>query len=360
MTIKQIKNALQSPEYDFLKTNPNLGPNVILLTVGGSHAYGTNTENSDLDIRGCALNSKRQLLTGENFEQVIDNKTDTTIYAFQKLIQLLRNVNPNVIEMLGNKPEHYFYIAPIGQELLDNASIFLSQKACASFGGYASQQLYRLQQSLTKTLSQADLEAHILKTLQSMQLSFPEKYSAYPEDAIHLYIDKAVTEGYDKEIFMDVTLSHYPVRDYCALWNELQSTVKSYNRIGKRNENALTHNKLGKHMMHLIRLYYMCIDILEKEQIITYREKEHDLLMDIRNNQYLNSKNEPTSAFYDILYALEQRFDYAKKHTNLPPTPDNEKINDFLASVNERVIQNQLLSPKVEPSIEQEEERSYE
>ena len=67
MTLEQIKSALQSNSYDFLRTNENLGKNIIILTVGGSHAYGTNNENSDLDIRGCALNSKMQILTNQNF-----------------------------------------------------------------------------------------------------------------------------------------------------------------------------------------------------------------------------------------------------------------------------------------------------
>lgn len=43
----------------------------------------------------------------------------------------------------------------------------------------------------------------------------------------------------------------------------------------------MSKDKLGKHMAHLIRLYMMCIDILEKEEIITCRDKEHDLLMSI-------------------------------------------------------------------------------
>ena len=125
MTTEQIKKELSSDTYSFLKTDPNLGNNIIILTVGGSHAYGTDIEGSDLDIRGCALNSKMQILTNQNFEQFTNSDTDTTIYAFNKLISLLSNVNPNTIEMLGNKPEHYFYLSPIGRELIDNTHMFL-------------------------------------------------------------------------------------------------------------------------------------------------------------------------------------------------------------------------------------------
>ena len=88
MTINEIKSLIQTPEYDFLRTNEHLGSNIILLTLGGSHAYGTNVEGSDVDIRGCALNSKADILTNQNFEQFVNEETDTTIYAFNKLISL--------------------------------------------------------------------------------------------------------------------------------------------------------------------------------------------------------------------------------------------------------------------------------
>lgn len=66
MTLGQIKERLQSGEYDFLRTDEHLGHHIILLTLGGSHAYGTSMETSDLDIRGCALNSKREILIHED------------------------------------------------------------------------------------------------------------------------------------------------------------------------------------------------------------------------------------------------------------------------------------------------------
>lgn len=129
-----IKKIIQNTEYDFLRTNENLGSNIFLLGFGGSYAYGTNNENSDIDIRGIATNSKRNILTGNDFEQVVDIDTDTTVYSFDKIIKLLCSCNPNTVEMLGLKPEHYFYLTNIGRELIENKSLFLSKRAIYSFG----------------------------------------------------------------------------------------------------------------------------------------------------------------------------------------------------------------------------------
>lgn len=338
MKLEEIKNKLQSDEYEFLRNNEHLGNNIIILTLGGSHAYGTNNENSDLDIRGCALNTKREILTNENFEQFVNEETDTTIYSFNKLVSLLINTNPNTIEMLGNKPEHYFHVSTIGKELLDNRKLFLSKRAVHSFGGYANQQLRRLDNKAARLVGQSDNERHILKTIEHASYDFIRKYFDMPDDSIKLYVDKAIQEGYDTEIFMDVNLKHYPLRDYKAMWSEMQNIVKAYSKIGKRNEKAIEHNKLGKHMMHLIRLYMMCLDILEKEQIITYREKEHELLMDIRNGKYLDGNRQPIQEFFDMVDEYEKRLDYAKENTSLPANPNYKKINEFVASVNERVV----------------------
>ena len=334
-----FKEIIKSKEYDFLRTNEHLGDNIILLGVGGSYSYGMNIEGkSDIDIRGIALNKKSEILTRKNFEQVEHKDTDTVIYSFNKIIKMLCDVNPNTCELLGLRQEHYLYLHPIGEEILSNKKLFLSKKAVHAFGGYATQQMRRLCNKSARLVEQAEQEQHILNSINNAMYMFPDKFFTYDSDAIKLYLDDAVSEDFDKEIFMDINLKHYPLRDYKAMWSEMNNIVKEYAKIGRRNQNAIAHDKLGKHMAHVIRLYYMCFDILEKEEIITYREKEHDLLMDLRNGKYLDDNRQPISEFYEMVDELEKRLEYYKQHTSLPEKPDYNAIDEFVMSVNERVV----------------------
>lgn len=342
MTLQEIRQTLHSTEYSFLRENEHLGNNIILLTLGGSHAYGMDKETSDLDVRGIALNPKEEILLGTDFEQVVNVDTDTTVYSFNKMIQLLTSNNPNTLECLGCKPEHYLYLSNIGKELLDNRKMFLSKICIHTFGGYSSQQLRRMENKAARLVGQAENEAYILKSISNAKYDFKNRYFPHNDSEIELYIDKAVQEGYDSEIFMNVNLQHYPLRDWTGMWNEMKSIVSSYNKIGKRNEKAISHDKLGKHMAHLIRLYMMCIDILEKEEIITYRTDEHDLLMSIRNGEYLDSNRQPKTEFYDLLNEYEKRFEYAKNNTSLPDVPNHKAINEFKMSVNEHIVKGEI------------------
>ena len=110
-----FKQLLSTTEYSFLKTNPRLAKRIILLGVGGSYAYGTNNENSDIDFRGITLNLPSDILGLTEFEQYEDDKTDTVIYSFNKIVRLLLDCNPNTIEILGIDEDKYVQSAPRNQ-----------------------------------------------------------------------------------------------------------------------------------------------------------------------------------------------------------------------------------------------------
>lgn len=340
---KSIKNIIKEKEYDFLRTDKHLGDNIILMGLSGSYAYGMEIEGkSDIDIRGIALNNKQEILLGTDFEQVADKETDTTIYSFNKMLTMLTKLNPNTCELLGLEDWQYLKLHSIGKELLDNKKMFLSKLCIHTFGNYAVSQLRRMENKSARLVGQTENELHIYKSICNAKYDFKNRYYPHNDNSVKLYVDKAVQEGYETEIFMDIDLKNYPLRDWAGMWNEMKAIISSYSKIGKRNEKAISHDKLGKHMAHLIRLYMMCIDILEKEEIITYRRNEHDLLMSIRNGEYLDENRQPITSFYDLLNEYEKRFDYAKNNTSLPDIPDYKRINEFKMSVNERIVKGEF------------------
>lgn len=169
-----IKKLLTSSEYDFLRENRFLGDNIILLAMGGSRAYGTNLPESDVDVRGVAINPSKQIFGLEgDFEQVVETNTDTTIYSLNKMVKLLTSCNPNTIEILGCRPQDYLYIDKAGQLLLDNKRNFLSKKAIDTFGGYATAQYNRLEHALLGNGNNNE------KTLEMLMHSLQCKLNAF-------------------------------------------------------------------------------------------------------------------------------------------------------------------------------------
>jgi len=333
-----ISDIIAGKDYEFLRTDERLNGRLIFLTFGGSHAYGTATAGSDVDIRGCAFNSRSDLIGMTGFEQVVNTDVDTTVYSFNKLIRLICDCNPNTIEMLGCKPEHYLMFSPVGQEFIDNRKMFLSKRAVYSFGGYANQQLRRLQNALARdSYPQAEKERHILGSIKSAMRSFHDMYASFPEGAISLGIDISEREDLESEIFIDVNLKHYPLRDYKNIWGDMNSIVKEYGKLNKRNRKK-DDLHLNKHAMHLIRLYLMCLDILEKEEIITYREHDLELLMEIRGGGYQLEDGTFRPEFFDMVSEFEKRLEYAGENTGLPEEPDYERIEEFMMTVNEKVV----------------------
>jgi predicted nucleotidyltransferase len=333
---------LRQREYGFIETNEHLGRHVMLLGLAGSYSYGTNIRTSDIDIRGIALNQKSDLIGLTRFEQYVDEDTDTVIYGFNKVVGLLLSCNPNTIELLGLKPEHYLYLSDIGRLLLDNRRLFLSKRAIQSFGGYADAQLRRLQNALARdTFPQTEKERHIFNSVRNAMHDFNHRYGRFENGSLELYIDKAVNPELETEIFVNASMTHYPLRDYCGMWNTMANVIRDYEKVGKRNKKK-DDLHLNKHAMHLIRLFMMALDILEKGEINTYREKEHGLLMDIRFGKYRKEDGAFHESFYEMLSDFEKKLHYAAEHTDLPEEPDMAKVQELVMAINERVVRDEI------------------
>ena len=117
----------------------------------------------------------------------------------------------------------------------------------------------------------------------------------------------------------------------------MNEVVKAYGKMNHRN-NKKDELHLNKHAMHLIRLYLMAIDIFEKEEIITYRADDLELLLSIRNGQYMNEDGTYRFEFFELVNEYEKRLDYAVDNSSLPVQPDLKLIEEFVMSVNERVV----------------------
>lgn len=91
----EIQGILAMPEYAFFRDDSIFSTRpVMFVTQSGSLAYGTSTPHSDIDIRGCMLAAKSDLLGLTSYKGYAHEGTDTYIYGSQHFIELLPGLQP--------------------------------------------------------------------------------------------------------------------------------------------------------------------------------------------------------------------------------------------------------------------------
>lgn len=340
MKMQEIRTMLRTSEdYDFLKTNPHLGGRIILVTVGGSHAYGLERETSDVDIRGITLELPSDIIGLSRFEQVVEEKTDTVIYGFNKICELMLKCNPNTIELLGNPRGYYFYLHPIGAQLLDNRKMFISKRCVETFGGYAVSQLRRIENALARDRLSSDLrERHIRESMEGAIKYFKERYTSFEYGMITLNMIESTRYELSQEIGMNAHLEGFPARQFNSMINDLKNVLDAYDNLNNRNKKK-DDDHMNKHAMHLVRLYLSCINILETGDIHTLQDwKTREFLKEIRDGKYMNADGTYQDEFFQMVKDLEKQLQYAKNNTDIPEEPDKKKIEEFMMYVNRGII----------------------
>ena len=319
-----MNSLLEKREYDFIRNNPVLNQ-VIYLVMSGSHAYGTATPDSDIDLRGVLVEPKQYLLGLQSFEQFEDLPTDTVIYGLRKFAALLAKANPNTMELLGVDEDCIVVITKQGEMLRNNAELFLSTRVVSSFGNYALAQLRRLQNALYRdSFTEAQKLEHLKITLNAQMEHFQRTYTHFSDGSIELFDD-------EKGLLFDINLKQYPVVDFVGIYSELASIVKSYNKLNHRN-NKKSEKQLYKHAMHLIRLLMTGTDILLGKGIATRRKEEQTLLMNIRNGGILFDE------VFKLANEFQGKFHEAAELTRLPYEPDLEAIDRLMIEIYEMYL----------------------
>lgn len=121
---------------------------VILQGVMGSHAYGLNHAESDIDTFGIYVDDARMFwglrgVTKRDLTVVRHEPADLTMHEVGKYCNLALQCNPTVLEFLWRDEfeiETYW-----GEQLVMHRKAFLSERVRDSFGGYAMQQARRLE-----------------------------------------------------------------------------------------------------------------------------------------------------------------------------------------------------------------------
>ena len=317
------KTLLDQKEYDFLRRDIRLR-DICYITLHGSYAFGTNTETSDVDVRGFALGDRQELLLGREFEQVESSEADTVIFGLRKFVSLLSSCNPSHIELLGIREEDVLFCNSVGRKVRESLPIFLSKKAYNTFAGYATSQLRRIQNALAHdSYPNDEKEDHIRKSLESSMLTLNEQYDL-AEGSFSFGLSDENPE--ETEVTVSCHVDNIPVRKFIAVNSGISNMLRNYDKLNHRNRKK-DEPHLFKHAMHLIRLYHEGLDILNDGKVVVYREKEIPLYRDIRAGKI------PFKEIFEMAEELDQEMKKTRDRSPLPDKPDFRKIDALLSDI---------------------------
>lgn len=342
----------------------------ILIGLAGSHGYGLNRPDSDLDYRGVFIAPKRYYLGFDRIEQkengwdepgifpFLDKNKDTVIYELRKILQLLAGANPNVLELLWLR--NYPVITSVGQHLIEHKQLFLTKKVKHTYSGYAFAQIKKMETHRKWLLNPPQKkplpsdfgiedELPLIKDdlnafLEYLYLLIRGRIE-FLEEAEQLY--KLLTADIDfKGVLKQYTLPDETLeytqqltnsrKDFIRLLQKSQNYQvalrewKAYlswqeNRNPARAEMERQSGFDLKHGMHCIRLLRSGLEILQKGEVTVDRRIAGDA-------EDLKAILQGAYSYEQVMKMAEElvaNMETAYEQSTLPHKPDLEKINEL-------------------------------
>lgn len=118
-------------------------PSAILFEcTAGSRAYGTTTSGSDEDIRGIfAVNAAAYLELSRPPDLLSDEKGNVVFFSLRRVIELLAQANPNILELLFTPADCVLQSTAAMQMLVAQRQVFISKQCADTHAGYAMSQI---------------------------------------------------------------------------------------------------------------------------------------------------------------------------------------------------------------------------
>ena len=331
--------------------------NLICLYVGGSHAYGLDTDSSDLDIRGIFKDSIDMILGYQKVDQLANDSQDIVIYSLSKLLPLIAEGNPNMMEVLHVDEEEILYATDDYWYLRGRREEFLSKIVKHKYSGYGISQIKRIKghdKFLVKEREGKfdnkpnikDYIIHVVDGIVHKNLTFTDQiYFCKVKDEIYnVFIDfehqgkfPLIEEG-NSFIPVQEGKQHSYDKSWGIIWfnkSQFQTDLDEYNNYlrWKENRNETRHQlekDFGfdtKHGMHALRLLKMGCEILATHEVQVKRQ-DRELLLDIRNGKYNYDWIIQTAEKYD-----KELLEECYKKSTLRNSVDKKLVVDILKEI---------------------------
>jgi predicted nucleotidyltransferase len=357
------------PQQDYIKNS--VRDNLICLYVGGSHAYGLDTETSDVDIRGIFKDSIDMILGYQKVEQLENSTNDQVIYSLSKCLPLIAEGNPNVMECLWVDEEEILFATEDYWYLRSRRDELLSKIVKHKYSGYAMSQLKRIrghskwltkeqEGKFDKKPNIKDYIIHIhnvdgyISKWGSGGIDFSENrlfFTKVRDDIYNVWYDNysntypLIENGNSfipiqecaPDIYKSVS-NEERYSYYGNIWfnkSQFQTDLDEYNnwKRWKENRNEARHlleEEFGfdtKHGMHCIRLLRMGEEILKGEGVKVKRP-DRDYLLAIRQGKV---------SYEDLLEEAElldkELLDKAYRFSKLQNSVDKKIVVDIIKEI---------------------------
>jgi uncharacterized protein len=357
---------------DSLETLRSHRANAILFEcVAGSRAYGTTTSTSDEDIRGIfAVPASSYLSLVRPPDQIGDAKGNTVYYSLRRIIELLSQANPNILELLFMPQDCVLKITPDMQQLIAHRRVFISKQCADTHAGYAMSQIKKAR-GQNKWINNPKPEApprkedycHVIPwndagagspparpvPLNKLGWDLPEYHAAkleHARDTYRLYHYGQSARGvFRGDVIACESIPHSDeVSRFAGLllyneagWRQALIDHKNYwNWRRERNEARWQQQERGeldfdaKNMMHTVRLLLSGRSLMERgEPIVRFKDEQLALLMSIRQGELMF--DEIMSIAEGVLADCER----LKQSADLPDVCDIIRASELLTVMTE-------------------------